>query len=130
MSLISVGSKSRVTTSLAIAETLFMTGTFIAGLATLLYDKFPIQESWQSFILSLHISFAMLTAFFGVALYTATSKERRRGLSILGTMNAIFIAIAAAGGLLFYSTIDYTYSYVMAIAFVGAYITAVGCIFY
>jgi len=130
MSIISVGPKSKVTTSLAMAETVFLTGAFIAGLATLLYDKFPLQQSWQSFILSLHISFAMLTAFFGVALYTATSRERRRDLALLGMANAIFIGIAAAGGLLFYSTLDYVYSYVMALAFVGAYVTAVSCIFY
>ncbi|BCS92300.1 hypothetical protein L3N51_01236 [Metallosphaera sp. J1] len=130
MALTGVGPKSRLTTNLAIVETLFMTGAFIAGVAALLYDKFPIEASWQSFILSAHISFAMLTAFFGLALYTATARESRRGLRILGLLNAVFIAIAAAGGLLFYSTIDYSFSYVMALAFVGAYICSTACIFY
>ncbi|AWR99226.1 hypothetical protein [Metallosphaera hakonensis] len=130
MSLIGVGPKSRITMNLAIVETLFMTGAFIAGAAALLYDKFPITESWQSFILSAHISFAMLTAFFGLALYTSTAKESRRGLRILGLLNVLFIAIAAAGGLLFYSTIDYIYSYIMALSFVGAYICSTACIFY
>ncbi|QKR00082.1 hypothetical protein GWK48_06570 [Metallosphaera tengchongensis] len=124
------GSKSRITTTLAVVESLFMTGAFIAGLAALLYDKFPIQASWQSFILSAHISFAMLTAFFGLALYAATARESRRGLRLLGLLNVIFVAIAAAGGLLFYSTVNYSYSYLMALAFLGAYLSSTACIFY
>ena len=37
MALIGVGPKSRLTTNLAIVETIFMTGAFIAGAAALLY---------------------------------------------------------------------------------------------
>ncbi|MEM0113197.1 MAG: hypothetical protein QW253_01180 [Metallosphaera sp.] len=130
MSIINVGPKSRLTMNLAVVETVFMTGAFIAGVAALLYDKFPIAASWQSFILSAHISFVMLTAFFGLALYAATAKENRRGLRLLGLLNVIFIAIAALGGLLFYGTLNYAFSYLMALSFLGAYVCSTGCIFY
>ncbi|BCU70999.1 hypothetical protein [Stygiolobus caldivivus] len=121
--------KSRALTVFAGSELLSLIFLFSFGLATLLYDKFPLTNAYQSALLSLHISFAMLTAFLGVALFALGTLSKDKVLFYLSTANIIFIGMAAAGGLLFYSTLDPLYSYIMALSFVGSFFSTTGFLF-
>ena len=121
--------RSRLVTIFAGLELLSLTFLFAFGLATLLYDKFPLINAYQSALLSLHISFAMLTAFLGVALFALGTISKDKVLFYLSTANILFIGIAAAGGLLFYSSLDPIYSYIMALSFVGSFFSTTGFFF-
>ena len=121
--------KTRVITVFAVSELISLVFLFAFGLATLLYDKFPLTNAYESALLSLHISFAMLTAFLGVALFALGTMSGDKALFYLGTANIIFIGIAAAGGLLFYSTLNPVYSYIMALSFVGSFFSTTGYLF-
>lgn len=115
---------------LAVVETIFLTGTFAAGIGTLLFTSFPFSSSLESAIMSTHVSFAMLSAIFGIVLFTAAMKFGDKTLKILGSLNFAFIGLAGAGGLTFYGTYDPSFSYLMSIGFFGAYFCTVAYLFY
>lgn len=115
---------------LAGVETVFLTGAFISGLATLLYSSFPITSYIYSSILSTHVSFAVLSGIFGVVLFATVMKLGNSLLKILGALNFALLGLAGVGGLLFYGTYEGIFSYLMAISFFASYCCTVGCLFY
>ncbi len=115
---------------LASVEAIFLTGTFAAGIGTLLFTSFPFSSSLEADMMSLHVSFAMLSAVFGIVLFTASMKFGDRILKILGSLLFAFIGIAGAGGLTFYGTLDPSFSFMMSLGFFGAYFCVIGYLFY
>jgi|ECHhosMinimDraft_1075155.scaffolds.fasta_scaffold00430_8 hypothetical protein len=111
-------------------ETLLLAVLFYAGLATLVLDKFPLSQAWEAAILSLHISMAMLVAFFAAAMLMQAQKEGIKTIYYLALLNIVFIGIAAAGGLAFYGTLTPDSSYLMALGFFGALFCSSACMFY
>ncbi|BCU66722.1 hypothetical protein HS7_01590 [Sulfolobales archaeon HS-7] len=103
---------------------------YAAGLYTLLYDKFPITQTWMATVLSTHISLAMLVGFATAFLFVATYMSNVKSLFYLGLASILSVAVAAAGGLLFYAGYNPDFAYLMAFGFLGAFISSTGCIFY
>lgn len=123
-------SQDRVVFLVATANTVLMSGLFLAGLWTLFYDSFPLTAAWMGSILSSHVSFAILTGFFSAFLFAVTYLSKVKGMFYLGLAEILSVAVAAAGGLGYYAMLNPLYSYVMAIAFVFAYIFSVACMFW
>ncbi|MCI2413999.1 MAG: hypothetical protein MPF33_01910 [Candidatus Aramenus sp.] len=111
-------------------ESILLMGAFIAGTATTLNDQFPIQASWMAAILSSHLSLALLSGLGAVLLFALTYLSNRKDLFYLGLLTAVFVALAAAGGLAFYATFNYDFSYLMAVSFLIAIITSIGSLVY
>ncbi len=111
-------------------ESILLMGAFIAGTATLLNDQFPIKASWMAAILSSHLSLALLSGLGAVLLFALTYLSNRKDLFYLGLLTAVFVALAAAGGLAFYATFNYDFSYLMAVSFLIAIITSIGSLVY
>ncbi len=121
---------SRLMLYISLVETILLSGLFFAGLSTLFYDKFPLNQYSEALILSSHIVMAMLVAFFGVAILAQGVREGMRSVYLLSILNMIFIGIAAAGGLAFYGTLDPDYSYLMALGFFGSLFCTSSILFY
>lgn len=110
----------------SIAETLILVVAFTTGTLTLLYVGFPITESWEAGFLSLHTSFGLLAGLGAALLFAIGYLGNNKTLYRLGLITAIFVGIAAAGGLAFYIGYYYTYSYVMALALLVAIVSSTG----
>ncbi|AWR96316.1 hypothetical protein DFR86_01320 [Acidianus sulfidivorans JP7] len=111
-------------------ETILLTGAFLAGTATMLNDQFPITATWMAALLSSHLSLAILSGLGAVLLFAISYLSNRKDLFYLSTITAVFVGIAAAGGLAFYATYNYMFSYLMAVSFILAIICSTGCIVY
>lgn len=121
---------SRIMLYVSLVETLLLAGLFYAGIATLFYDKFPLNSYGEALILSSHISLAMLVGFFAAAMLAQSIREGIKTIYWLSLLNLLFIGIAAAGGLAFYGTIIPYYSYLMALGFFGALFCTSSVLFY
>ncbi|MEM0092249.1 MAG: hypothetical protein QXR34_07650 [Saccharolobus sp.] len=121
---------SRLMLYISLTETLLLAGLFYAGIATLFYDKFPLNQYSEALILSSHITLAMLVGFFGAAMLAQAIREGIKPVYLLSLLNLIFIGIAAAGGLAFYGTLNPDYSYLMALGIFGSIFCASGVLFY
>jgi uncharacterized membrane-anchored protein len=111
-------------------ETILLMGAFIAGITTLLNDQFPIKEAWMAAILSAHLSLALLSGLGAVLLFSLTYLSNRKDLFYFGLITVIFVGLAAAGGLAFYATYNYNFSYLMAVSFMIAIISSIGALVY
>ncbi len=111
-------------------ETILLMGAFIAGITTLLNDQFPIKAAWMAAILSAHVSLALLSGLGAVLLFSLTYLSNKKDLFYLGLITAVFVGLAAGGGLAFYATYNYDFSYLMAISFMIAIISSVGTVVY
>ncbi len=109
-------------------ETLLLIGAFLAGTATLLNDQFPLNQTWMAALLSSHLSLAILSGLGAVLLFALTYLSDRKDLFYMGLATVLAVGLAAAGGLAFYSTYNYDFSYLMALSFVVAIIPSSGCI--
>ncbi len=109
-------------------ETILLIGTFLAGTTTLLNDVFPLNQTWMAALLSSHLSLAILSGLGAVLLFALTYLSDRKDLFYMGLATVLAVALAAAGGLAFYSTYNYDFSYLMALSFIVAIIPASGCI--
>ena len=111
-------------------ETILLMGTFLAGTATMLNTQFPIDATWMAALLSAHLSLALLSGLGAALLFLLSYMSGRKDLFYLSLLTVVFVGIAAAGGLAFYITYNYVFSYVMAMSLLIAIITSVGCIVY
>ncbi|ARM74796.1 hypothetical protein B6F84_01325 [Acidianus manzaensis] len=111
-------------------ETILLTGAFLAGTATMLNDNFPIKATWMAALLSSHLSLAILSGLGAVLLFAISYLSNRKDLFYLSAITALFVGLAAGGGLAFYATYNYMFSYLMALSFILAIICSTGCIAY
>ena len=116
-------------------ETILLMGAFLAGTATMLNaqmpnDHFPIHATWMAALLSAHVSLALLSGLGAALLFALSYLSDRKDLFYLSLLTIVFVGIAAAGGLAFYATYNYAFSYVMAVSLLIAIITSVGCVVY
>ncbi|BBG24825.1 hypothetical protein [Sulfuracidifex tepidarius] len=109
-------------------ETLLLIGAFLAGTTTLLNDQFPLTQTWMAALLSSHLSLAILSGLGAVLLFALTYLSDRKDLFYMGLATVLAVGLAAAGGLAFYSTYNYDFSYLMALSFVVAIIPSSGCV--
>ncbi|MBB5253653.1 hypothetical protein [Sulfurisphaera ohwakuensis] len=111
-------------------ETILLMGAFIAGTATMLNAQFPINQTWMAALLSSHLSLGLLSGLGAALLFTLSYLSDRKDLFRLSLITVIFVALAAAGGLAFYATYNYIFSYVMALSLLISIITSCGCLVY
>jgi len=111
-------------------ETILLMGAFLAGTTTLLNAQFPISATWMAALLSSHLSLALLSGLGAALLFALSYLSDRKDLFYLSLLTVVFVGIAAAGGLAFYATYNYAFSYVMAISLLIAIITSVGSLVY
>ncbi|WP_181443768.1 MULTISPECIES: hypothetical protein [Sulfolobaceae] len=121
---------SRLMLYISLTETILLAGLFYAGIATLFYDKFPLNAYSQALILSSHITLAMLVGFFGAAMLAQSVREGIRSVYLFSLLNLLFIGIAAAGGLVFYGLLTPDYAYLMALGFFGSLFCTSSVLFY
>jgi len=111
-------------------ETILLMGAFLAGTATMLNAQFPIDATWIAALLSAHLSLALLSGLGAALLFLLSYLSGSKDLFYLSLLTVVFVGIAAAGGLAFYATYNYAFSYVMAISLLIAIMTSVGCVIY
>ncbi len=111
-------------------ETILLMGAFLAGTTAMLNDQFPLTATWMAALLSAHLSLAILSGLGAVLLFAISYLSDRKDLFYLGLLTAVFVGLAAAGGLAFYATYNYAFSYLMALSFIIAIITSTGCLIY
>lgn len=111
-------------------ETILLMGAFLAGTATLLNAQFPITATWMAALLSSHLSLGILSGLGAVLLFALSYLSDRKELFYLSLVTVIFVGLAAAGGLAFYATYNYAFSYLMAISLMIAIICSTGCVVY
>lgn len=111
-------------------ETILLMGAFLAGTTAMLNAQFPLTATWMAALLSAHLSLALLSGLGAVLLFTLSYLSDRKDLFYLGLLTVVFVGLAAAGGLAFYATYNYAFSYVMALSFIIAIITSTGCMIY
>jgi asparagine N-glycosylation enzyme membrane subunit Stt3 len=111
-------------------ETILLMGAFLAGTTAMLNDQFPLTATWMAALLSAHLSLAILSGLGAVLLFAISYLSDRKDLFYLGLLTVVFVGLAAAGGLAFYATYNYAFSYLMALSFIIAIITSTGCLIY
>ncbi|WP_369611317.1 hypothetical protein [Sulfurisphaera javensis] len=126
----SVSSRNTPVLISSVVETILLIGTFIAGTATMLNAQFPINQTWMAALLSSHLSLAILSGLGAVLLFTLSYLSDRRDLYYLSLITVVFVGLAAAGGLAFYATYNYAFSYIMALSLLISIISSTGCIIY
>lgn len=114
----------------SVVETVLLLGAFIAGTATMLNVQWPVSQTWEAALLSSHLSLGILSGLGAALLFALSYLSDRKDLFRLSLATVVFVAVAAAGGLMFYATYNFDFSYLMAVSLLIAIVTSCGCAVY